>query len=636
MGRLPRFLAGLRLRLAALVSRGAADADIDEELRYHLDREIERNVAKGMSPTDARHAGRRAFGNVTVHAEQARDTMRWAWLEELRQDVQYAWRSFRRAPAFVATVAVTIGIGLGLVVTVFTLFDAYVLRPFVVRDPAALYDVSWRAHDGSWHAFTWDQFEQLRAGSMPSVGFESVFAYETLDARVLDRQMIGQMVTGNYFSMLGVPPALGRTLTPDDDAAPGSSPVIMLSHDTWRASFGGDSSIIGHIIRVNGVALRVVGVAREGFGGLSSWPFQFWLPIGMRETLHKWQRLGAIQPFGEDIRIVGRLARGVGPAAAEGRLEAWLGPMTSDQPRPKRAQRVQLESRATSIPMTPELIAMFAPVVIAFGLVMLIACANVSNMMLARGMARQREIGIRLALGAGRRRLIRQLLTESVLLAVPSGLIGFAISRAAIDLGTRAMFATVPKAYVSYIRPLELSPDVRIAAFVLGGCVVAAIAFGLVPALQATRPSVVQATRGDFDTPFRPSRLRSALVVAQVTMSVLLLICAGVLLRSARRVERLDPGMRTSDVVQLEMLDAPRDRAAVEHSRRARDRERVGDAARRTPSGRSPEALGRFARACRVRHRVADLLLDGRDSAGARPHFHRRRGPCASAACAGE
>jgi len=551
-------LTRFRVRLAALLWRRGADDDIDEELRYHLEREIERNVARGMSVTDARLAARRAFGNVTVLTEQTRDTMRWSWLEEMRQDVHYARRSFRRAPAFVATVAITIGIGLGLLVTVFTLFDAYVLRPFLVRDPEALYDVSWYTRDGSWHVFTWPQFEQLRTTSL---GLQSVFAYETLDARVGDREMIGQLVSGNYFDMLGVPAALGRTLRMDDDVAPNASPVIVLSHGTWQSSFGGDSEVIGRTMRVNGVPLRIVGVARAGFGGLSSWPFQYWVPISMRESLRKWQRLGAIRRFAEDTRVVARLAPGVNPAVARARIEAWLAMITSDRSPLKRAQSVQLESRATSMPITPEVLAIFAPVVIAFGLVMLIACANVSNMMLARGMARQREIGIRLALGAGRKRLVRQLLTESVLLAVPAGLIGFGISRVAVDVGIHAMFATLPKAYVSYVRPLALSPDLRIAMFVIGGCALAAIAFGLAPALQATRPNVVQAARGDFDTPFRPSRLRSALVVVQITVSVLLLISAGVLLRSARRVQQLEPGLRTSDVVQLEMLDASRARA---------------------------------------------------------------------------
>jgi predicted permease len=551
-------LTRTRLRLAALLARHRADDSIDEELRYHLEREIDRNITRGMLPDDARDAARRALGNLTVAAEQARDTLRWTWLEELGQDLHYAGRSFRRAPAFVATVAITIGIGLGLLVTAFTLFDAYVLRPFVVRDPSALYDVSWSSRDRAWHAFSWHQFEQLRSARL---GFASVFAYEILDARVLDRQMIGQLVTGNYFDMLGVPPAIGRTLTPDDDTGPAASPVIVLSHQTWRSSFGGDSSIVGRMIRVNGVAVRVVGVAREGFGGLSSWPLQFWAPISMREPLRKWHRLGASQVFGENTRVIGRLAEGVSPEAARARLEIWLRTITSDRASLQRAQGVILESRATSIPMTPELIGVFGPIAIAFGLAMLIACANVANMMLARGMARQREIGIRLALGAGRQRLIRQLLTESVVLALPAGLLAFVISRATIDLGTRVMFLTVPKAYVSYIRPLALTPDVRVASFVIGGCVLAAVAFGLVPALQATRPNVVRASRGDFDTELRPSRLRNALVVVQITMSVLLLICASVLLRSARRLEHLDPGLRTRDVVQLEMLDAPRERA---------------------------------------------------------------------------
>ena len=550
-------LSGFVLRLRALVFRRRENAELDEELRYHLERETERNVARGMPPKDAASAARRSFGNPTVATEQARDAWRWVWVEELRQDAHYAVRSFRRSPALVATVAITIGVGLGLLVTTFTLFNAYVLRPLAVRDPYGLYDVSWRARDGASHTFRLDQYNRL---TRANVGFSQTFGYRNLFTRFNGRAMLGQLVSGNYFDMLGVPPALGRVLTRADDGAPGDGPVIVLSHDTWEVQFGGDSTIIGRQIRLNGVQLTIIGVTPKGFGGLSEWPFEFWVPLSMGQALSGWTRIQTIAKSVEDTRVVGRLAPQVTDDQASARLAAWL---RNDLPPGKpesRVGQVQLVSRATSMPISPELIAAFSPVVIAFGLVMLIACANVANMMLARGLARQREVGIRLALGAGRARLVRQMLTESVVLAFPAGLVAFAISRAAIDLGTRGMIATLPSEYTPYVRPIDLTPDVRVFVFVLGAAIVAAMMFGALPALQATRPDIVRASRGDFDTAYRPSRLRNALVIAQITMSVLLMTCAGVLLRSSRDAQELDPGFKARDVVFMEVLEPPRSR----------------------------------------------------------------------------
>ena len=550
-------LSQFLVRLRALVFRTREDAGVEEELRYHLDRETERNIARGMPPKDAADAARRSFGNPTIAAEQARDAWRWMWLEELRQDVHYAVRSFRRAPSLVATVAITIGVGLGLLVTTFTLFNAYVLRPLAVRDPYALYDVSWRARNGSSHTFTQEQYARL---ARENVGFSQTYGYRNLFTRVNGRAMIGQLVSGNYFDMLGVPPALGRVLTPADDAAPGTGAVVVLSHDTWAVQFGGDSTIVGKHMRINGVQLTIIGVTPKGFGGLNSWPFEFWAPLSMAEPLSGWKRIQTIAKSAEDTRMVGRVAPGVTSEQAAARLAAWL---RNDMPGIKpeaRVGEVQMVSQATSMPISPELIAAFSPIVVAFGLVMLIACANVANMMLARGLARQREVGIRLALGAGRSRLIRQMLTESVVLALPAGLVAFIVSRAAIDLGMRAMMATLPAEYTPYVRPIDLAPDVRVFVFVLGAAVAAAIMFGTLPALQATRPDIVRASRGDFDTAFRPSRLRNALVVAQISVSVLLMTCAGVLLRSARDAETLDPGFEAREVVLMEVLERSRSR----------------------------------------------------------------------------
>ena len=215
----------------------------------------------------------------------------------------------------------------------------------------------------------------------------------------------------------------------------------------------------------------------------------------------------------------------------------------------------------------------FAPVAVAFLLVMLTACANVANMMLARGMARQREIGIRLALGAGRGRVVRQLLTEALLLSVPCAVLAFAVSRVTVRSGVYALFATMPEAFVSRFRMQSLEPDGRVLGFMLVGAVASAIAFGLMPALQSTRASVVRASRGDFDTPFRKSTLRGLLLFGQIAVSVLLLVCAGVLLRAAMVHGQIDVGFRTRNIVQMSVRDSVStrvlDRIRAEHTVRA-------------------------------------------------------------------
>ncbi|MGH7619780.1 MAG: FtsX-like permease family protein [Gemmatimonadaceae bacterium] len=550
-------MRGWLVRLNALVFRRRIDAELDEEIRYHLVRETERNIASGMAPAEARRAARRAFGNPTVATEQARDAARWPALEHTRQDVLYALRTFRRAPTFVLTVVATIGLGLGLLATAFTLFDAYVLRPPAVRDPHSLYDTSWHSRDGAWHPFKWSQFVQM---SQSRDAFADVYAYMSLVARLGGQPAIGQLVSGNYFDMLGVRAAVGRTLRPGDADVPGNGRAIVLSHDAWEAAFGGDSAVIGTTIVVNAVRLTVVGIAPKGFGGLESVPLEFWIPITMAGALDSTRDVFSAA-LNVGVRAVGRLRPGESPELAASTLSTLLAPSTADRPPRKQMHDVLLVPRATPIPMSAQTVTVMAPLATAFVLVMLIACMNVANVMLARGMARQREIGIRLSLGAARGRLIRQLLTESVVLSVPAALMGYLVSRVTIDLGLVTMIASVPPEYRAFVRPMALTPDTRIVAFTMLAAVLAAVAFGLAPAIQATRPSVVHATRGDFDSNLRPSRLRAALIVGQITMSVVLLITTGVLVHAAHATERLSPGVRTRNLVVVDMLDRGRARA---------------------------------------------------------------------------
>jgi predicted permease len=571
----------LAVRGRAVFRRADAERELDEELHYHLAREIERNVANGMSPREAALAAQRAFGNVGYHKETMRDAWGLGWLEQLVQDVRYTTRSFRRAPVFVLTVAATIGLGLGLVTTVFTIFNAYVLRPIAVRDPRQLLEVSWLDRDRQFHRITLDQFEELDRGRRV---FSSLLAYRPATTQYAGRPVFAQLVTGNFFDMLGARLAIGRALTEQDLVWPAGGAVVVLNYDFWQARLGADSAILGKRLSIRGSAVEVVGVAAKGFGGIGEFPPDLWLPMTVLPLLEPEESFAN----GATLHVVGRLRPGTTEREAQALLGDWARRITVDYGPKNRAVGVHLTPRGTAIPMTAELVAVTLPVAVAFMLVLLIACANVANMMLARGMARQREIGIRLALGAARTRLVRQLMTESVLLAVPAGLIAFAISRLGIDVGLRFMLASLPPEFGQYLRFVPLLPDVRVLAFVLIAAVVAAVAFGLAPAIQSTRPSVVQATRGDFDTPFRSSRIRHALVIGQITVCVLLLVCAGVLLRTARRLERLDVGFTTRNVIQINLGDSSR-AEVIDALRRAPDVTAIAAAAAEPLDARLPQ-----------------------------------------------
>src|SRR6184192_3974235 len=443
----------------------------------------------------------------------------WRCGSSMLQDLRFALRGFRRAPAFVATVALTIALGLRLNTSVFTIFGAYVLRPLAIRDPGSLFEVFFQDRRGWGKSLSWRQYQDLRALPISSESFTHKSAF----ARSERGPVLGSVVTGDAFHVLGAVPLLGRTLLPEDATPPHGEPVLVLSYDAWKGKFGSDSGVIGRKVVVHGIPLTVVGVAAKRFTGIGTVPPDFWAPVTLLSRLEGSEDLfGAKQP--EVLHAVLRLKPGLDERQARAALLTWAANATAALPDSLRWTHVDLVSVASALPLTPETIAMFTPAVVAFGLVLLIACANVANVMLARGIARQREIGIRLALGAARERLVRQLLTESALLAIPAALLGYAISRGTIDVGVRLMFASAPAEFTPYLRVIPLSPDIRVFAFLLLVALGSVLAFGLVPALQATRPQIVQGSRGEVDPTSRPGRMRTALVVGQIGICCLLLI----------------------------------------------------------------------------------------------------------------
>ena len=548
-------ITDLWLRIRALLFPRRTEAELDEELQFHVDMLTRQHIAAGRSADEARRLARSQFGSMALAADRCRDVRGINWMESAWQDVRYGVRSFRRAPIFAFTVIGTMALGLAINTAVFTLVNAYMFRPRAVSDPDSLYLFTYANHAGRGHVFSWPEYQ---AFARENPVFSEVFgARKQLIARIDGHIALGQTVTGNYFHMLGVGAAAGRTLNPGDAAQPDGQAVVVLSHAFWQRQFAGDPSVVGKRVVIRGYTYEVIGVAREGFVGIDILPHDFWVPVTLASRIDDGPDFfGAEQP--ERLEIVGRLKPGVTKGSAAAALAVWAQQTTARRSDNDKAVRVILESRATSVPFAPAIILVLAPIVVAFGLVLAIACANVANMMLARAMSRQREIGIRLSLGASRSRIIRQLLTESMLLALPAALAAFLISSLAVDLCLRAMFATLPPQATEYVRLIALTPDLRVFGFSVAAGGFSALLFGLAPAMQSTRANLVQTARGDFIFDVRPARARNTLVIVQIAASALLLICAAVLLRGAQSFARMDTGLRTEGVVDIEIREQSR------------------------------------------------------------------------------
>ena len=413
-----------------------------------------------------------------------------------------------------------------------------------------MYETFWSTADGGSRRLS---YRELEDGRKNIGAFSESLGYELLLTRVEGRTLFGQLVSGNYFTMLGGDVMLGRPLLASDASTPGGEPVVVLSYSGWKNKFGGNPEIVGKKLIVRGYPLQIVGVARQGFTGVGEIPWDFWTPLTMSSQLMP--LTGRDRFEGDNCRMVGRLKPGWTASRTRSALVAWGRQASAYRAAGERLTKVDLASRATTIPLVPEVIAGLSPILMAFALVLVVACANVANLMLARAMARQREIGVRLALGAGRRRLTRQLLTESVLLALPAAMIGFIISKLVVDGCVRLLYSTMPGEIREFLTLIPLNPDIRVFAFMLIASLTAALLFGLAPALQVTRPNVMQAARGEFTTDHRPTRLRHALVVAQVAVSALILICAAILLRQNLRVTGVEPGLNLQNVVEVETAD---------------------------------------------------------------------------------
>jgi putative ABC transport system permease protein len=546
-----------KLRARALFSPNRVERELDDELSFHIERETQKLVAAGMSPADARATALKRFGPLPLAADECRDHRGTAFVDNTVRDVLYAFRTFKRAPLVAFTIVSTVALGLGLVAVVFTFLNTFLFRVDDVPDLHEMFAVERpRNADGERPRFTRAQFEALR--SETGVFTDAYAELSDVDSRIDGRMMAGTLVTGNFFQVVGVNAVLGRTLTPADDRRLAGNPVMVLSYRGWNRVFGRDPAILGRQLLVNGAPYEVIGVMPQGFRGLTVGAPDYWAPLsllGQFRQIHQ----GKEESVGLDI--IGRLRPGLTRPAALARLIAWdSGPVTGGA---GRAPNITLVPHRGTLPQPLEAVAILSPLFFAFGLILMIGCANVANLLLARAVARQREIGVRLSLGASRRRIVRQLLTESLLLALMAAAAGFAISRIVLQVVISTILASIPPdlGNISIGVP---GADWRVALFMVFGAIAATVFFGLMPALQATRVEPVKTIRGEVAGDARPGRARNFLIGLQVSASALLLIASAVFLRSALASSTVDPGMRTSDTVVIEIVNEPKRAAMVE------------------------------------------------------------------------
>ncbi|HEY7497727.1 MAG TPA: ABC transporter permease [Vicinamibacterales bacterium] len=538
-------LRDLKLRARALFAPRRAERDLDEELTFHIERDAQKHIANGVGPDEAWRRARARFGSVTVAADNCRDERGVAVVDNLARDVVYAFRTFRRAPLAALTIVTTVALGLGLVTVVFTFLNIFMFRVDNVPNLRELFGVERpRTADGDPVPFTRPQYEALvRETSV----FSGAFAMMEVDTRVDGRNLSAMLVTGNFFHVLGVNASVGRTLTVSDDERSGGNPVVVLSHRGWSQRFGRDPNILSRTVLLNGAPFQIVGVMPEGFRGLMVGAPDFWVPMSFAGQLRPAYK-GREDSLGLDI--IGRLRPGLSREQALAELIVWDSRSVERRAGERPAANLLLEPRLGTVPQPAEAIALVSPLFFAFGLILMIGCANVANLLLARSVARQREIGIRLATGASRPRIVCQLLTESLLLALASAVLAFGISRLVLELTINTLTSTMPPD-IGDIRLAVPRADWRVALFLVAGAVVSTMFFALMPALQATRVELVRAIRGEVVRDARPGRTRNVLIALQVTASALLLICSAVFLRSALAISTIDPGIRTADTVAL-------------------------------------------------------------------------------------
>src|SRR5579859_670088 len=547
------FLREALLRLKALWQRKQLDLDLQDEFAFHLAERARKNRERGLPPDEARFAARRQFGNLTSAKERTLAMWTFAWLESLRQDLRYAARMLRKNPGFTSVAVLTLAVGIGASTAVFSLVNTILLKPLPFPNPGRIVLPELVSPPGvnlGSEYFPWGQ-KQFRMLTQDAHPFQAVAAFQSDSFNLTGSGepvfLDGYRTSSEFFLALGVSPALGRSFTPAEDQ-PGHEYEVVLSDRLWRERFGADREVLGRAVRLNAHAYTVVGVMPAGFvfpraeEMPSSFNFpreaQLWVPLAV-----------PAEPKGgpSELAVIGRLKPGLTLAQAQAAMDLVTRRAEARDPAWKgwfNSRVVPLQQQIVGDTRRP-LQLMFG----AVGIVLLIACSNVGNLLLARSLGRRREFTLRVALGAGRARLIRQLLTESVLVAAAAGVAGVFIAKAGVSFVKAFGPSSIP-------RLQEVTLDLTVFAFALAVSLATGIVFGLAPALGATRESLVDSLKEGGQrsgtSPASP-RLRNALLVAQVALALVLVISAGLMIQTFFRMLGADGGFNAERVLTFQL-----------------------------------------------------------------------------------
>jgi predicted permease len=538
-------LSDLLFRLRALFSHKTVDEELDEELRAHFEQEAEKFVKRGLSQDEAARQARLAFGGLDQVKEECRKARGVSWIETTIADVGYGLRVLRKNKSFTAVTVLTLALGIGASTAIFSLVNAVLLRPLPYGDPEHLVFVGTDAKDAD-RAIAYKHYEGWRQSSK-SLEDIAIFYRNSGWSRVtlaVDEPEFAQgtFASANFFSVMGIAPAIGRAFTADEAAR--RERLLVLSDGLWKRKFGGSTGALGKTLLVNGQSFQIIGVMPASFQ-FPGRDVQFWAPITTNTNWTDQPAQDGIHSLGYFWRwhAVGRLKAGVPAETAQAELNAigaqWRGDPGLEF---KSANVVPLQVEvATSVRLA---LYMLLGSVLC---VLLITCSNAANLMLARGATRYREMAIRTALGARRGRLVRQLITESMVLTFIAGCLGLAVA----SYGAQILISLAPG---NIPRLEQTGTDVRVLGFALGISLLSAVVFGLIPAIKTSRGNPGDALRYGAPTAARKSRTRALLVVSEFALSLLLLTGAGLLMRSLMAVEAVDPGFRTENVVTMTLL----------------------------------------------------------------------------------
>ncbi|PYR19898.1 MAG: hypothetical protein DMF94_13735 [Acidobacteria bacterium] len=554
-------MASLRrffLRLANALRPGRAEPDLARELTSHLTLLEDDFRRRGMSPEEARLAATRAFNGVEQTKELHRDARSFRWLDDARRDLRHAGRLLRRDRLFTATAALSLALGISANTTIFTVANALLFQPPAgVVEPDRLVDIGTSGLRGGFGPSSYPNYLDIRERT---TSLDGVYAYSRfpqamslggVGTDVGTESVFGSVVTINYFTVLGAIPAAGRLFGRADSDHPGASPVVVLSHRFWTRHFNTDPTLLGRAVMLNGHPFTVVGVASEGFHGTGVRAVDVWVPMNMAAAVTAQAAATLTDRAAHWLLIGGRLKPDLSVSQAAAEMDVIGRTLERAYPEQNRGTGLRLMASSPVPGNGGPMVAFLALLIVIVSLVLIVACANVAGVLLARGAARRQEMALRLAIGAGRARLVRQLLTETVLLFVLGGTVGLLLARGMVSVLV-SLLPTLP-----FPVDLSLTLDGRVIAYTVGLSLLAALLSGLAPALQASKADVLSGLRNDPGLAGR-LRLRHAFVIGQVAISIVLIISAGLFLRALQRAASIDPGFdpRGVELASLDLAQA--------------------------------------------------------------------------------